>query len=220
MIGADRPLSAVQPIHAFDAQHVRLDPLDRRPERDEEPAEILDVRLAGRVADDRRPRRQAGCHDAVLRGHHACLVEEDLRAPEPVRAHVVNPVHFDPRTERRERVDVRVEAAASDDIASRRRDDSAAEAHQERAGQEERGAHLRAELRVELALPQLRCMDADLVQAGPLDLGADVGEQRQHRVDVPDPRHVSKQNRLARQRAGGEDGQRAVLVPRRGHAPV
>ena len=36
-------------LDALDPQHVRADPVDLRAERDEEPAEILDVRLAGGV---------------------------------------------------------------------------------------------------------------------------------------------------------------------------
>src|SRR5262249_11002362 len=52
VIGADPPLAAAQRLDAVDPQHVRLDPLDLRAERAEEAAEILDVRLAGRVAED------------------------------------------------------------------------------------------------------------------------------------------------------------------------
>ena len=51
VIGCDRPLAAAQPVDAVDAQHVRRDPLDLRAERHEEPAEILDVRLASGVSD-------------------------------------------------------------------------------------------------------------------------------------------------------------------------
>ena len=36
--------------------------------------------------------------------------------------------------------------------------------------------------------------------------------QRDHRLDVADPRHVVQHDRLARQQAGGQDRQRAVLV--------
>src|SRR5581483_12235467 len=51
VLRADRPLAAAQALDASDAEHVRLDSLDLRAERDEEAAEILDVRLAGGVAD-------------------------------------------------------------------------------------------------------------------------------------------------------------------------
>src|SRR6266498_5449297 len=51
-----------------------------------------------------------------------------------------------------EPVDVRIEPAPPDDIASRRCDDRAAAADEQRAGQKERGPHLGAEPAVELGL--------------------------------------------------------------------
>ena len=108
----------------------------------------------------------------------------------------------------------------SDDIAARRGDDGASAPHEERAGQQERGAHARAELRVELGLANLGRMHADLVLAHPLDFDAEIAEQGEHGVDVPDSRDVSEQHGVARQHAGGEDRQGAVLVSGRPHAPV
>src|SRR6476659_6128886 len=49
----DPVLAAVELGHASDPHDVGADALDLRAERDEEVAEILDVRLAGGVADDR-----------------------------------------------------------------------------------------------------------------------------------------------------------------------
>ena len=45
------------------------------------------------------------------------------------------------------------------------------------------------------------------------DFGADVDEQLDHRLDVADPRHVRQLHGLGGEHAGGEDRQRAVLVP-------
>ena len=159
-------------------------------------------------------------HDDVLRRHHARLVEEDVRAAQAVCAHLVEVAGLDVRAEVREAVDVRVEPSPPDDVASGRRGDHVAAAHEERAGQQERGSHLRAQLPVELCLPDLGGLDAHLVRAGPLDVGADVDEERQHRVDVADPRDVSQRHRLARQQAGGEDREHSVLVPGSRHVPV
>ena len=73
----------------------------------------------------------------------------------------------------------------------------------------------RAELLVELVLASTSGgVDAHLVRAGPLDVGAEVGEQLEHRLDVADPRHVRERHRLVGEQARGEDRQRAVLVPR------
>ncbi len=67
VVRADPPLAAVQRFDALDPQDVRLDPLDARAERDEEAAQILNVRLAGGVTDHRLSRRQHRGHDRVLR---------------------------------------------------------------------------------------------------------------------------------------------------------
>ena len=84
--GATRHVAARAALDALDAQDVRLDPLDLRAERDEEAAEILDVRLARRVADHRLALREHRGHDDVLGRHHARLVEEDGLAAQAVRA--------------------------------------------------------------------------------------------------------------------------------------
>ena len=57
--GAIAPLAAAQPLDAVDAEHVRADALDLGAERDEEAAEILNVRLAGGVPDHRLARARA-----------------------------------------------------------------------------------------------------------------------------------------------------------------
>ena len=44
------------------------------------------------------------------------------------------------------------------------------------------------------------------------DLGADVVQELEHRLDVRDPRHVVQRHRLRREEARGEDRQGAVLV--------
>ena len=58
----------------------------------------------------------------------------------------------------------------------------------------------------------LRRIDADLVRAHPVGLGAGAAQEREHRVHVADARNVGELDRLGREHAGGEDGQRGVLV--------
>ena len=84
--------------------------------------------------------------------HHRRLVEEEALADEPVGADVVGAVQLDLDAELLERVDVRVEPPAADHVAARRRHRHPAEARQQRAGEQERGADLAAELRVERGL--------------------------------------------------------------------
>ena len=121
VVRADRPFAATEAVDALDLEDVRLDSLDRRSERDEKTAEVLHVWLARRVADHGAPRSERCRHQDVLGRHHARLVEEDIRAAQAVRPHLVEVAGLDVRAEVREPVDVRVEPSAPDDIAAGRR---------------------------------------------------------------------------------------------------
>ena len=118
VIGSDVPFAAAQRLDPLDAQHVRLDPLDARTEGDEEAAEVLDVRLARRVAEDRLAGRQRGGHDGVLGRHDARLVEEDVLAVHDSAANLVAAADRDVRAELVERVDVGIEAPPADDVSA------------------------------------------------------------------------------------------------------
>jgi hypothetical protein len=213
VIAADRPLAAVQLAHARDAQHVRLDAFDVRAEGDEEATQVLHVRLARGVADHGLAGRGDGRHHRVLRRHHARLVEEDVRAAQPVGRHLVDrAAHVDGRTELGEGMDVRVEAASPDHVSARRRHRRLAEAREQRAGQQERRPDLRAERDVGRVLVDAARVDVHLVRSGPARVGAEIAEQLEHRVDVADARHVGEHDGLVGEQARGEDRQRAVLV--------
>ena len=138
----------------------------------------------------------------------------------PGRAHLVAAVDLDLDAELGEAVNVRVEAPAPDHVTAGRRHAHAAEAREQRAGEQERGADAAAELLVELRLVHARRVDRDLVLPGPLDIGADVDEQLQHRLHVADSGHVRELHRLGREHAGGQDRQGAVLVARGADRPV
>ena len=97
-------------------------------------------------------------------------------------------------------------------IAAGRRHGHPAEPGEQRPGEQERGAHAAAELGVELVLGDLGGVDTQLVRARPGDLRAEVGEQLEHGVDVPDPRDVRERDRLLREQRRRQDRQRAVLV--------
>ena len=173
-------------------QHVRADARDLGAERDEEVAEVLDVRLAGGVHDRRLARRERGRHHGVLGRHHRRLVEEDLRAAKPVGAHLVALADRDLGAEALERVEVRVEPAPADHVAAGRRHGRAAEPREQRAGEQERGADPVGEHLVGLVSRDLGGVHAHLVRAGPLDVGAESLQQADHRLDVVDPRHVRR----------------------------
>ncbi len=147
-----------------------------RAERDEEPAEILDVRLAGGVRDHRLARRERRGHDGVLGRHHGRLVEVDVRRRQGAgRA----------RSGRSSRMSPRAPANAWMCGSSRRRPitsppgggtTGAAVAREQRAGEQERRADPARELRVDL-VADVGGVDAHLVLADPLDVGAEVREQ-------------------------------------------
>ena len=91
---------------------------------------------------------------------------------------------------------------------------------EQRPGEQERASDPVGELLVDLGLRDAGSVDAHLVLALPLGLGADVGEQREHRVHVTDPRDVPEHDGLVGQQARGEDRQGSVLVPGGADAPA
>ena len=89
-----------------------------------------------------------------------------MRVPRsPSVRELVDAVDVDVRAEGGERVHVRVETPAADDVAARRRHGDAAEAREQRAGEEERRADLPRELGVEVGLLHAARVDANLVRA-------------------------------------------------------
>ena len=161
------------------------------------------------------PSREDGGHDRVLGAHHRRLVEVHALADEARRAQVVGAVDLHLDAELGEGVDVRVEPPAPDHVPARRRHDGAPEAREQRPGEQERRADLAAEVGVELGLRDPGAVDPHLVRPGPRRVGAEVGEQLDHHLDVADAREVRQRDLLGREHGRGEDRQRAVLVPGR-----
>ena len=85
-------------------------------------------------------------------------------------------------------MDVRVESPPADHVAAGRRHAHVAVAREQRACEQERRADVARELLVDLGADVVR-VHAHIVVAGPLDLGAEVTQQLDHRFDVADPRH-------------------------------
>ncbi len=159
-------------------------------------------------------------HHRVLGAHHARLVEEDPLAAQPVGAELEPPVDRDLGAELLEGVDVRVERPPADEVAAGRREQCMPEAGEQRAGEQERAADAVGELLVDLGLRDAGGVDAHLVLARPLGVGAEIGEQREHRVDVADARDVAEHDRLVGEQARGEDRERPVLVAGDPDGPV
>ena len=152
MLRPDPVLSAAERVDALDVEHVRADALDPRSERDEEPAEVLDVGLARGMADHGLALGKRRRHDRVLGPHDRGLVEVDALAAKTVRLHLVRAVQLDVDAELLKRMDVRIEPPAPDHVASGRWHRHAPEAGEQRAGQQERRPDLAAEIGVEIGL--------------------------------------------------------------------
>src|SRR5262249_51833845 len=150
VIRADAVVAAAQRVDAPDVEDVRPDAPYVGAEGDEEAAEILDVGLAGRGAEDGLAVREDGRRDRVLRPHHRRLVQVHARSREALRRQLVDAVEGDVRAERGEGVDVGVETPPSDDVPARPWDGDASEPGEQRAGEEERRTDLATELGIEV----------------------------------------------------------------------
>ena len=126
-------------------------------------------------------------------------------------------IAVDPGAEVLEGVEVGVEAAAADEVAAGRRHPRLAEAGQQRAGEQERGADLLGELLVDGDVGDAGGAEPDAVVGDPRDLDPEPLEQGDLRFGVADPRHPVQQQLLLGEQAGGEDRQRRVLVAGDGH---
>jgi putative component of toxin-antitoxin plasmid stabilization module len=172
------------------------------------------VRLGRGVADDRRAGRQRGGHQRVLGTHHGRLIHEEVARLQAavVRAQADVAGVLDDGAERAEGVEVRVEAAAPDHVAAGRRQQRLAEAREQRPGDEEGGADLLRQVRVDRGLGHRIGLQRHRVPVAPLDLHAEVLEQRNQRLGVADVRHVVQDDLLVGQQAGSQQRQRRVLV--------
>ena len=169
--------------------------------------QVLDVRLAGRVAQHRPALGHHGGHQRVLGAGDARLVEEDVGADELLGLELVAVAHRDRGTELLERQEVRVHPAPADHVSAGRRERDRAEAGEQRPGQQDRRADPGAERRVERLGPHASRVDPDQVGAGPFDRGTEIDQDREHRLDIPDARDVvelHRDRRRGRWRRGSE----------------
>ena len=126
------------------------------------------------------------------------------------------PIELDAGAERTEGVQVRVQPAAPDHVAARRRQQRRAEAREQRPADEDGGADALGQGRVDVRRADGVGLEHDRVRRAPLDLHAQGLEQDDQRVAVADLRHVVEHDRVGRQQARGQQRQGRVLVAR-GH---
>ena len=216
VLRADAVRPAAEPLDALDVEDVRADALDPRAERDEEAAEILDVRLARGMADDRLALREHGRHDRVLGRHHRRLVEVQPLPDEAAR--------LGGRRRRSIAISTPSSANAWMCVSRRRRPITSppgggTTARPKRASS---GPASRNEARISrqrsgsssvFVMPELSTRTS--FGPDPGRVGAEVGEQLDHHLDVADARQVRQAHLLGGEHGGGEDRQGAVLVPGR-----
>jgi hypothetical protein len=138
VVGTDTVPRTAEAGAAVDAEDVRADAVDLRTHRDQKAAEILHVRLARRVDQRGVALGKHGGHHGVLGGGHGRLVHEEAGAGQPVRrAQGEVALDLDLGAERGEGVQVRVDAASTDDVTARGRHEDLAAAGEQRSGQED-----------------------------------------------------------------------------------
>jgi hypothetical protein len=111
-----------------------------------------------------------------------------------------------------ERQQVRVDAAATDEVPSGQGQVDLPAPREQRPGEQHRRSDAARELSVDGRGADVGGGERQHVRVELADAHADVVQQGQHRVDVPDVGDVLDDHLLVRQQARGEDRQRRVLV--------
>ena len=143
-VGDDVVRGAPQAAPALDLDDVRGRALHLGAHGLEEVDEVVDLGLARRRPDDRVAVGQRGGEHGVLGAHDRDVREVDPTATQPTGRlrEVVAVAIADGGAERLHRVDVQVHRTPADAIAPGIADDDAAESRQQRAEEDEAGAHL------------------------------------------------------------------------------
>src|SRR4051794_16128360 len=121
VVGADAVRGAAKLTSAVDRELVRPDAVDLGAQGDEEVAEILNVRLASRVAKDCRARRSDGGGDRVFGRGDTWLIEKDVGSAQPGGREMEGLVHLEGGAEPLERQKMRIDSTTTNDVSAGRR---------------------------------------------------------------------------------------------------
>ena len=213
MVGADAMARPAEAGAAVDTEDVRADAVDLGTHGDEKAAEVLNVRLAGRVNQCGVALGEDGGHHGVLGCGHRGLVHEEAGTGQALRGtqrEVALDLYLG--AECGEGVQVRVDPAAADHVATWRRHEHLAAAGEQGAGQQNRGADPHAQRPVDRGCDVAGSLDAQRVALEPFHLSARRADELSHHLDVADARHVLDHALVLGQQAGRDDRQRAVLI--------
>jgi len=156
-----------------------------------------------------------GSHQGILGAGNAGLVEKELPAFELVGLDLVAVAHGERGPQLLQGEEMSVHPPPSDHVPAGRWQRHPAESGQEWAGEENRGAYPSTELGIQRLGGDGVRIDVDGVGTGPIDCRAQMGQQLQHGLDVPDSGDVFEGDGALGQKRGGQEGKRGVLVPRR-----
>ena len=223
----DGMLRPMEGFHAVDGEEVRGDALNLRPHAVQQVAELLHVRLARGVVDDRAPLGQHRGHDDVGRARHRSLVQQHVGAPQAFGLNLVSVavgVVVEVGAQLLDADEVRVQPPAANLVASGFGDDGAPEAGHQRPCQHHRAAQAGARLQESLALQvvqvHVRGLEAVGVRAFLGHPHAHVAQQLDEVVHVEDVGHVAHHHLVRREQCRADDLQRLVLGALRADFPA
>ena len=220
VVGADREGRRTERRAPLDRERIAADPVDPAAQADQIASQILHVRLAGGIAEDRGPRGRHRSHEGVLGRGDARLIQEDVRAAQRLRLELVRRADRDLGAQSFQREEVGVHPPATDHVAPGRRQVHPPEPRQHRPREQNGRADPGGELGVELPRLGRGGVYLDRVRRRPRDRRAQMGQQLEHGLDVADVGNVVDAAGPVGEQGGRQDGQRCVLVPRRADRPL
>src|SRR5579871_4673169 len=105
-----------------------------------------------------------------------------------------------------------VEPAPADHVAAGRRQRHLAATREQGAGEQDRGADPRAEVRIEIGRANILGVDREAVATAPFGGGPDRADQFHQRFGIANARNVFQRDRMFAEQGGRHDRQRGVLV--------
>ena len=131
-------LGAMQRPDSLDRQQVRTDAADAPPHRIDHATEILHMRLAGRVVQERRTLGQRRRHDQIFGCGHARLIHQDTLSLKTLCGlEEIGAAGADRDPEPPQAIEMGIDAATSDHIATRRIELGGTATRQQRPGEKD-----------------------------------------------------------------------------------
>jgi hypothetical protein len=214
-VGEDLVRGPMQPLDALDDDTVGAGAADLRSHADEEVREIHDFGLARRILEHRFAVGERCRHHEVLGACHGDRLEHQSRAAQPPRARLdVAVLDVNVGAHRLQARHVDVHRAGSDGASAGERYVGGAEAREQGAEHQNRGAHGLHQLVGREMLLDARGVHLDAHLLVDRERDAHAAQQLDHGRDVLQMRHVRHRHRPVCQEAARENRQSGVLRAR------